>query len=70
MRFINKTIFTEKTTATNPTKIIHRITITVGPRVPHTIIITVIPTVINLAPRPHIIPPFSYSTNSREKIVS
>jgi hypothetical protein len=70
MKLINKILFTEKITAINLTKIIHRVIISISLRVPHTIIIIVALIVINPASRPHIILPPSYLINSREKIVS
>jgi hypothetical protein len=78
MGFTNKTLFAEKITAINLTKIIHRVIIAIDSRVSHTIIIIAALIVINLAPRSHIISSFLYIvnssllyiTNSREKITS
>jgi hypothetical protein len=43
MKFINQTLRPEKTTATNPAKIIHRATTSIGLSVPHTTTITTTP---------------------------
>jgi hypothetical protein len=64
MRSTNQTLRSEKTTAINPAKTIHRATTSIGLRVPHTIII------INLTPSPHIIITPSYPINSKGKTVS
>jgi hypothetical protein len=71
MGFIDKTFFTEKITAINLTKIIHRVIISIDFRVTHTIIIITAPIAINLTPRPLIASLSSfYPTNPRRKAAS
>jgi hypothetical protein len=50
MKIINKTILSEKITAINLTKIIHRVIISISSRVSHTIIITAALIIIPLIP--------------------
>jgi hypothetical protein len=70
MKSTDKTFF-EKIKATNPTKIIHRVTTSISPRVPHTITITTAPTATNPTPRPVTASaPPPYPTNPRGKTVS